>query len=418
MTRNMSVIQGSGDDHGHGGRFAFGPSKTPNLSASYRGSLLSNSFLPSTSSSRSTTTTLNASTISEDVVDIEYFSGYSTITTMGMHSTYGSSSSATYDYDEEVGEVAEDRSNEIYLTRLLYSIDLFVFDDFTRPPDRDDQVIEIPNNLLTECHVWRDKFRRKRGARPKWSTESMVLANNNSNSSRQRAPSSYSLLASTLHPTILPQLPSSPHDQPTSLQLNLVFPQLPSVSNESRSLQHGNSFSKYAPTKPPDLPISAWTRPQREPSSGRRVTLPPLVNRFAQSANKSNAAESRPPMAQIRDLGNEDSWFIRALAVPADTSRPQCPTSFNWPNVQSEESRSVLPSSSKATSIGNNTRRRRLRWSRDDSLTSMSSFTSASSSVIRNRYHSLVGDRVDLSFEEDEFEENPKTALHLPSIES
>lgn len=54
----------------------------------------------------------------------------------------------------------EDTQNELYLQKLLYSIDLFVFDDFIE--QHPDSVMELPNNILQECHVWRQKFRQKR----------------------------------------------------------------------------------------------------------------------------------------------------------------------------------------------------------------------------------------------------------------
>lgn len=400
MTRNMNIVQNNSNDNVHDEVLAFESNKTSTLSPINRGSSLSNSCIPSTSSSLSAI--INTSTISEDMVDIEYFSEYSTTTSLALHSNYGSSCSVTYDYDEEVGEVAEDETNEIYLTRLLYSIDLFVFDDFTRPPHHDDQVIELPNNLLAECHVWRDKFRHKRGSRPKWSTESLILKSNN----RQKTPFSYSLLRNTLHPTMLPQIPSS-SGEPSSLQLNLFSPQLPSKSSESQVLQYRNNYLKCKPTRPPDLPISAWTRPQLTMS--KRVTLPPLVDRCIQSPKKLSFATlaSQSQLNQIKDLNEEDNWFIRAMGTSIKSSPSQYSMSFHWPNVHSEESRRILPPSSTTST-------RRLRWSRDDSLTSMSSLhPSASSNVIRNRHQSNISDRFDLSYEE-----NPKTIFHLPSIES
>lgn len=86
----------------------------------------------------------------EDLVDIDYISDYSV--------------DLSNDDDDEN---FEDIQAELYLCNLLYTIDRLTFDDLSTVEKQNNHstsfsLIELPKNLVAECHVWRQKFRFKR----------------------------------------------------------------------------------------------------------------------------------------------------------------------------------------------------------------------------------------------------------------
>lgn len=56
----------------------------------------------------------------------------------------------------------EDSITEIYMVKILQEIDDIVWSKTPKIDKLNQTEIDLPKNLIAECHVWRQKFRMKR----------------------------------------------------------------------------------------------------------------------------------------------------------------------------------------------------------------------------------------------------------------
>ncbi|KAJ6217047.1 hypothetical protein RDWZM_008204 [Blomia tropicalis] len=170
----------------------------------------------------------------DDLIDVDYLSEYS----------------FDLSNDEDDEENDEDIQSEVYLRNLFYSIDQIIGDDSTTS-NTSGTLIDLPTNIIAECHVWKKKFKDKR-------------------------------------------LNAIQYQRSSSSKLNTYQTNVASIDEEEEfpimQRQESSNYRKIAPNNTDrPLPIHKRHSLAQLPAGSSRVVLPPIINgRRPQSIDLKN----------------------------------------------------------------------------------------------------------------------------------